>query len=298
MHLMFAGIIFILTFFSRESPRWLIKVGRHEEALRTLSLLRQLPPDHPYVTSEIIDINAQLEREREATMGTTWLGPVRELFTSKSNIYRIQLSIMSQLLAQWSGANSITIYAPQYFELLGTTGQQEKLFATAIFGLVKFISAIICAFVLIDLIGRKRSLSIGITIQLFSMLYMAIFLLTDRTVADVDSQSPSEKRAATGGIVMIYFSGFGWAMVRSCSFWENIYRTNSASQGWNSIQYLINSEIYPLRLRALGGSIAMTFHFVNQYGNSKVRHPPHFSPATLSFGPPTPSTNNPTHTLS
>jgi hypothetical protein len=50
----------------------------------------------------------------------------------------------------------------------------------------------------------------------------------------------------------IYFSGFGWAL------------------GWNSIQYLINSEIYPLRLRALGGSIAMTFHFVNQYGNSKA----------------------------
>lgn len=118
MHLMFAGIIFTLSFFSRESPRWLIKVGRHEEALRTLSRLRQLPPDHPYVTSEIIDINAQLEREKEATMGTTWLGPFRELISSKANLYRIQLSIMSQLLGQWSGANSITIYAPQYFEMM------------------------------------------------------------------------------------------------------------------------------------------------------------------------------------
>ena len=65
MHLMFAGIIFVLSFFARESPRWLIKVGRHEEASRTLSHLRQLPEDHPYVTSEIIDINAQLDRERE-----------------------------------------------------------------------------------------------------------------------------------------------------------------------------------------------------------------------------------------
>lgn len=40
--------------------------------------------------------------------------------------------------------------------------------------------------------------------------------------------------------------------------------------GWNSIQYLLNSEIYPLRLRAIGGSFAMTFHFVNQFGNSKA----------------------------
>jgi hypothetical protein len=109
MHLMFAGIIFTLSWFAKESPRWLIKVGRHEEALATLSQLRQLSPDHPYVQSEIFDINDQLDREREATMGTTWLGPIRELFSSKANLYRIQLSIMSQLLGQWSGANSITI---------------------------------------------------------------------------------------------------------------------------------------------------------------------------------------------
>ena len=253
MHLMFAGIIFTLSFFSRESPRWLIKVGRHEEALENLCLLRKLPAEHPYVQSEIIDINDQLNREREATMGTSWLGPIRELFSSKANLYRIQLSIMSQLLSQWSGANSITIYAPQYFAMMGTTGQNEKLFATAIFGLVKFISSILCAFFLIDLIGRKRALSSGITLQLFSMLYMAIFLLIDNKVSDKSvPQTPSQKKAATGAIVMIYFSGFGWAL------------------GWNSIQYLINSEIYPLRLRALGGSIAMTFHFVNQYGNSKA----------------------------
>jgi hypothetical protein len=253
MHLMFAGLIFTLSFFARESPRWLIKVGRHEEALTNLARLRQLPADHPYITSEVIDINDQLNREREATMGTTWLGPIRELFSSKANLYRLQLSVMSQILGQWSGANSITIYAPQYFAMMGTTGQHEKLFATAIFGVVKFISAMLCAFFLIDKIGRKRSLTTGITLQLVAMLYMAIFLLTDTTVSDkTKQQSPSQKHAAMGAIVMIYFSGFGWAL------------------GWNSIQYLINSEIYPLRLRALGGSFAMTFHFVNQYGNSKV----------------------------
>jgi sugar porter (SP) family MFS transporter len=253
MHLMFAGIIFTLSFFAKESPRWLIKVGRHEEALKNLAQLRQLPADHPYVTTEIIDINDQLNREREATMGTSWLGPIREMFSSKANLYRLQLSVMSQLLGQWSGANSITIYAPRYFAMMGTTGQNEKLFATAIFGVVKFISSMLCAFFLIDFIGRKRSLSTGITIQLVSMLYMAIFLLIDNSISDKSvPQTSSQKHAAMGAIVMIYFSGFGWAL------------------GWNSIQYLINSEIYPLRLRALGGSFAMTFHFVNQYGNSKA----------------------------
>jgi MFS family permease len=105
MHLMFAGLIFALSWFCKESPRWLIKVGRHEEALTNLSQLRQLPAEHPYVTSEVIDINDQLNREREATMGTSWLGPIRELFSSKANLYRLHLSVFSQVLAQWSGAN-------------------------------------------------------------------------------------------------------------------------------------------------------------------------------------------------
>ena len=40
--------------------------------------------------------------------------------------------------------------------------------------------------------------------------------------------------------------------------------------GWNSIQYLLNAEIYPLRIRALSSSMVMCFHFVNQYGNSRA----------------------------
>jgi hypothetical protein len=118
MHLMFAGVILVLSFFSKESPRWLIKVGRDEEAVKVLSQLRQLPPHHPYVTSELVDIHNQLDRELEATKGTSWLGPIRELFSSKSNLYRLQLSVMSQLLSQWSGASSITVYAAQYFAIL------------------------------------------------------------------------------------------------------------------------------------------------------------------------------------
>lgn len=102
---MFATLIFGLSMFALESPRWLIKVGKHEKAAKNLSQLRNLPEDHPYVQSELIDINDQLNREREATMGTSWLGPLRELVTIPANRYRLMLSIMSQLLAQWSGAN-------------------------------------------------------------------------------------------------------------------------------------------------------------------------------------------------
>lgn len=113
MHIYFASIIFILSLFAVESPRYLVKVGKHERAARNLSTLRHLPEDHWYVQSELLDINNQLDREREATRGTTWLGPIKELVTLPANRYRLMLSVASQVLGQWSGANSITIYAPE-----------------------------------------------------------------------------------------------------------------------------------------------------------------------------------------
>ena len=132
LHIYFAAIIIVLSFGAIESPRWLVKVSKHEQAAQNLSKIRNLPVDHWYVQSELLDINNQLEREQEATSGTTWLGPVKELVTFESNRYRLMLSIFSQLLGQWSGASSITIYAPEYFAMVGVTGANEGLFATAI----------------------------------------------------------------------------------------------------------------------------------------------------------------------
>jgi hypothetical protein len=36
------------------------------------------------------------------------------------------------------------------------------------------------------------------------------------------------------------------------------------------VQYLLTAELFPLRIRAFCTSLAMTFHFVNQYGNSRA----------------------------
>jgi sugar porter (SP) family MFS transporter len=266
LHIMFAGIIFILSFFNYESPRYLVKRGKDEEAIVNLARVRNLPVDHPVVVAEIAEIQAQLNEEKEATLGLGWKGLLKEMFLMPNNLYRIHIGLLSQLLSQWSGAQSITIYAPDFFALLGTTGQNEKLFATAIFGVVKLVAALMCAFFLVDVIGRKRSLAIGIFLQALSMMYVAIFL----TVAgDKDSTdySSSEKHASVGAIVMIYISGFGWAM------------------GWNTMQYLLNAEMYPLRIRAISSSLVMCFHFVNQYGNSRAVPNMLLKPSLGGMGP-------------
>lgn len=249
---MFAGIILILSFFNYESPRYLVKIGQDDKATANLARVRGLSVDDRHILKEISEIQQQLQEEQEATLGQGWLGVLKEMFLMPNNFYRLYLGLGSQLLSQWSGAQSMTIYAPKFFALLGTKGQNEKLFATAIFGVVKFVAAIICALFLVDVIGRKRSLGIGITLQAIAMCYIAAFLTAVPEISNGKEFTNSQKHASTGAIVMIYISGFGWAM------------------GWNSMQYLLNAEIYPLRIRAISSSMVMCFHFVNQYGNSRA----------------------------
>lgn len=124
---MFAGIILILSFFNYESPRFLIKKGHDEHAIINLARVRGLPTTDEYVIDEINGIKKQLEEEQEATMGQGFMGYVREIFCMPNNFYRVYLGLGTQLLSQWSGAQSITIYAPDMFALLGTKGQNEKV---------------------------------------------------------------------------------------------------------------------------------------------------------------------------
>ncbi|KAH8797923.1 putative MFS quinate transporter [Xylogone sp. PMI_703] len=254
LHIMFAGIIFLLSFTQYESPRYLVKIGKDDEALRNMARVRQLPETHPYVYQEVNNIRMQLQEEKEATMGQGWFGIFKEMFFVPSNFYRLYLGLMAQILSQWSGAGSITVYAPSLFALVGVTGTNEGLLVTAVFGIVKLVGAVMCALFLVDFIGRKRSLLIGITLQAISMIYVAAFLTAVPQLGVVDDYAlPSSKKGASkGAIFMIYLSGFGWAL------------------GWNSMQYLLTAELFPLRIRALATSLVMCFHFANQYGCSRA----------------------------
>ncbi|EPS26332.1 hypothetical protein PDE_01268 [Penicillium oxalicum 114-2] len=254
LHIIFAGLIFLLSFLQCESPRYLIKRGKVEQAIANLSRLRNLSPDHEYLVREITAIQTAHEIEMEATRGTGPLGMIKETLLIPSNLYRVYLALMAQILSQWSGAGSITLYAPDLFKLLGVAGSNETLLVTAVFGIIKLVAAIACALFLVDVIGRKRALLIGISLQAIAMIYIAGFLTAVPEMGVVkDFKLPASKKGASeGAIAMIYVSGFGWAL------------------GWNSMQYLLTAELFPLRIRALCTSLAMTLHFANQYGNSRA----------------------------
>lgn len=75
-----------------ESPRWLMLVGREDEAVQTLVALRGLPADHPYVAREIFEIRSQIEAEHNKYGDAAGGGiktVMRETFLVPANLRRV-----------------------------------------------------------------------------------------------------------------------------------------------------------------------------------------------------------------
>jgi len=96
----------------RESPRWLASKDRTEEAIASLSYLRRLHREDERIRSEMAEIEAAIQEEREARAN---LG-LKEAFFGKGNFIRFVIAVVIFILQQWSGQNSVNYYAPQIFQ--------------------------------------------------------------------------------------------------------------------------------------------------------------------------------------
>jgi sugar porter (SP) family MFS transporter len=110
------GLMLIGLFFLKESPRWLMKNGRREEALDSLAYIRNEPENSEAVQTEFAEITAAIHEESLATEGLTW----RECL-KPSNRYRFFLAFVLMFWQQFSGTNSIGYYAPQIFASVSTS---------------------------------------------------------------------------------------------------------------------------------------------------------------------------------
>ena len=63
------GILTLLIPILKESPLWLLKKDREDEAYRVYSYIRNLPSDHQYIAEDVAFVKAQIENERELIAG-------------------------------------------------------------------------------------------------------------------------------------------------------------------------------------------------------------------------------------
>jgi SP family arabinose:H+ symporter-like MFS transporter len=143
------SVIFILLLLTvPESPRWLAKQKRNEEALHILIKINGETKAH----QELKEINQTLSDETSLPLSEMLKPGLR-----RALLIGIALAVFSQV----TGINAIMYYAPEIFKSTGDASG-SALMQTVLVGIINVVFTLV-AIKYVDKLGRKALLLIGIT---------------------------------------------------------------------------------------------------------------------------------------
>lgn len=151
-----AAALAVGIWFMPYSPRWLVKVGRDDEAKATLAWMRKLPQEDPLVQAEYLEIKAESVFEKKAfardfprmaeegskSAFREQVAQYVHCFRSRDNLSRVVTGFLIMFWQQWSGIDAIIYYATNIFQSLGLTGGTTALLATGVTGVVFLVSTV------------------------------------------------------------------------------------------------------------------------------------------------------------
>ncbi|MEM7789475.1 MAG: sugar porter family MFS transporter [Bacteroidota bacterium] len=146
-----AILYFVGLFFVPRSPRWLLMQGRKDEALPIM----QMAVGNVAAVQELDEIQKSMARDAEKEEGS-----LADLFAPSVRLV-LTIGVVIGILQQITGINSVFFYAPTIFEQSGIG--TDASFVQAIFvGVINLVFTLL-AIALIDRLGRKPLLLVGLT---------------------------------------------------------------------------------------------------------------------------------------
>ncbi|XP_035815494.1 sugar transporter ERD6-like 4 isoform X1 [Zea mays] len=218
-------------FFIPESPRWLAKMNLTEDCETSLQVLRGFETD---ITTEVNDIKRAVASSSKRTTIS-----FQELNQKK---YRtpLLLGIGLLVLQNLSGINGVLFYASSIFKAAGVTNSD---LATCSLGAIQVLATGVTTW-LLDRAGRRILLIIstsGMTLCLLAV--SVVFFLKDNISQDSNSYYILTMISLVGIVSFVITFSFGMG----------------------AIPWLMMSEILPVSIKSLGGSIATLANWLTSF---------------------------------
>ncbi|KAF2475048.1 MFS quinate transporter-like protein QutD [Lindgomyces ingoldianus] len=232
-----AALLALMIPILKESPVWLLKQGRDDDAYAVYSYIRNLPAGHPYIMEDVAFVKTQIAKERAMVTGTQTpsftefiKGAAKESMM-KGMRNRFLLVFIMFMWQGWSGAAAINYYSPTIFTSIGLT---DVTLWTGIYGVIKAVGSIIFFTWFIDAFGRKWPWIISSLCCAFCQYYLAAYIAIGNPKPGVP-QSSSTIAGGKAATAFIMIFGATWSF------------------GANGLPWIISAEIFPSSLRSISG---------------------------------------------
>lgn len=231
------GILFLI-----ETPRWLFKVNKDEEAIKSIKLLYKGDDE---LLKPIIDEQKDEADNVKKFENIGYWNLMKQLFTKYRPCLIVGCGL--QMFQQLCGINTAMYYGPEIMKQAGFGNDDdpaESLISSLPLAGINMIGGII-ALGFIDRCGRRWML-------LRSLPFVGLFMgvlglgmgLKNHTDSSSNALQTAGKWLAASGI-FLYLLSF--------------------AVGMGPIPWAVNSEIYPLHLRGLGNSMSSTTNWISNF---------------------------------